>query len=93
MLENIKSKFILQKTLKNILKRKLFEIIKYNKKIQQRLDLNINDFIEYSELYSTVEIEIIPEKSKCGRFIHLVYNKDIYHHIYYNDNKEKEYKI
>ena len=93
MFDNIKSKFILHKILNYLLKRKLYKIIKYNKKIQQRLDLNINDYIEYSELYSTVEIEIIPEKSKCGRFIHLVYNKDIYHHIYYNDNKEKEYKI
>ena len=82
MLENIKSKYILQKILKNLLKRKLFEIIKYSKKIQQRLDLNINDYIEYSELYSTVEIEIIPDENKCGKFINLISNINTSYHIY-----------
>ena len=54
MLLNIKSKFILQKILKNISKKKYLEINKYNKKIQKRLDLNINDYIEFSELNSSM---------------------------------------
>ena len=49
--------------IKNIHKWKLLEIIKCNKKIQQNLDLNINDYKEYYELYSTIEIEIIPAKN------------------------------
>ena len=29
-------------------KNKLLEIIKYNKKLQKRLNININNYIEYS---------------------------------------------
>ena len=44
----------------NILsKKKLLEIIKYNNKIKQMLNFNINDYKEYSEKYSSIEIEII----------------------------------
>ena len=71
MLLNIKSKFILQKVLKNISKKKYLEINKYNKKIQKQLDLNINDYIEFSELNSSIEIEIIPVKNKTGKFINV----------------------
>ena len=34
-------------------------IIKYNKKIQNKFGLTIKNYKEYSEIYSTIEIEII----------------------------------
>ena len=40
-LKNIKSKYILSKTHDNLEKKKKPEIVKYNKKIQKRLNLNI----------------------------------------------------
>ena len=41
-------------------KKKKLEIVKYNKKVQNRLDLGVKDYKEYSETYSSIEIEIIP---------------------------------
>ena len=33
-------------------------IIKCNKKIQNRLNINIKDYKEYSEIYTPIEIEL-----------------------------------
>ena len=43
-LENIKSDYILQTMFAYPKKIKSFLIFKYNKKIQQRLNININDY-------------------------------------------------
>ena len=67
------------------------EIIKNNKKIQERLNVDIKNYKEYSEKYSSIEIEIKPMKNKYGRFIYIKEDKDKeYYHIYYNDNKKEE---
>ena len=50
-------------------KKKKLEIVKYNKRIQNRLNLSIKDYKEYLETYSSIEIEIIPAKGKYGEFI------------------------
>ena len=60
--KNIKSKYILQKIFNNLEKKKSFNIIKYNKNIKKILDIDINDYKEYSENYSSIEIEIKPVK-------------------------------
>ena len=60
ILENIKSRYILSKIYDNMTKKKKLEIVKYNKRIQNRLNLDIKDYKEYRE----IEIEIIPIKSK-----------------------------
>ena len=41
---NIKSKFILKKIFESIQKNKVLNIIKYNKKIQNRLNITQNDY-------------------------------------------------
>ena len=66
------------------------EIIKYNKNIQKRLNININKYKEYSELYSSIEIEIIPVKNNYGKIINIKEENKKYFHIYFNDNKQKE---
>ena len=66
------------------------EIIKYNKDIQKRLNININKYKEYSELYSSIEIEIIPIKNNYGKIINIKEENKKYFHIYFNDNKQKE---
>ena len=89
ILENIKSRYILSKIYNNMTKKKKLEIVKYNKKVQNRLDLGIKDYKEYSETYSSIEIEIIPTKGKYGKFININENDKLYYHIYFNDNKEE----
>ena len=95
-IENINSKFNLAHIFNNLQKHKFFNIIKYNKALQNRLDLNIKNYKECSELFTPIEIEIIPAEKKYGKFINIKYEKQkIYTHIYFNDsNKEiKKYYL
>ena len=87
IIENIKSKYILSKIYDFISKKKKLEIVRYNKRIQKRLNLSIKD---YFEEFSKIEIEIIPTKDKYGKFINIInkYDKK-YYHIYFNVNKEE----
>ena len=85
IIENIKSRYILSKIYNNMTKKKKLEIVKYNKKIQNRINLSVNDYKEYCE----EEIEIIPKKGKYGKFININENDELYYHIYFNDNKEE----
>ena len=89
IIENIKSKYILSKIYNNMTIRKKLEIVKYNKKVQNRLDLGVKDYKEYSETFTPIEIEIIPTKDKYGKFININENDKLYYHIYFNDNKEE----
>ena len=89
ILKNIKSNYILSKIYDNIQKRKYLEIVKYNTKIQNRLNLSIKDYKEYPEIFSQIVIEIIPCKEKFGKFINIKENDKLYYHIYFNDNKEE----
>ena len=66
-------------------KKKKLEIVKYNKRIQNRINLSVNDYKEYGE----IEIEIIPKKGEYGKFININENDELYYHIYFNDNKEE----
>ena len=89
-INNIKNRNILKKIFDHIQKEKFLLIIKYNKNIQQRLNLDINYYKEYSQTYSSIEIEIIPSKNKYDKFIN-INNKSKYYHIYF-DNKKEEIK-
>ena len=85
--EKIKSDYFLQKLYDNITKKKKLEIVKYNKKIQNRINLSVKNYKEYSETFTPIEIEIIPIKDKYGRFININENDKLYYHIYFNGNK------
>ena len=87
-LNNIKNDYFLQKVFNNLHKKNSLEMAKYNKKIKERLNLNISDYKEYCETYSSIEIEITPVTNKFGEFINI--DEDIqYYHIYFNNNKEE----
>ena len=73
IIENIKSRYILSKIYNNITIKKKLEIVKYNKKIQNRINLCVKNYKEYSETFTPIEIEIIPTKDKYGKFINLCY--------------------
>ena len=85
IIENIKSRYILYKIYNNMSKKKKLNIVKYNKRIQNRLNLNLKDYKEYCE----IEIEIIPIKDELGRFININWDDKLYYHIYFNDNKKE----
>ena len=46
IINNIKSKYILKKILDNLHKQRLLQIIRYNKNIQNKLDLSKKDYKE-----------------------------------------------
>ena len=61
---------------------KSFKIIKYNKLIQDKLDISI---IDYKNYYEQIEIEITPiNVDKKNYFINGQYKS--YYHIYFNNN-------
>jgi len=84
-LENIKSKYILEQILIYLKENKKLNIIKYNKNIQTRLDIDIKTYKYYSENYSPIKIEIIPIKNKYDKFINAENLNHI--HIYFNGSK------
>ena len=86
-IENIKSKYILEIIFNNLKKNKWLKMIKYNKKIQIRLDININYYKDFSK---EIEIEIVPFKNVHGKFINIIEKeKEPYYHIYFNNNTKE----
>ena len=86
--ENIKGNHILLKIFDNLQKKKLLEILRYNKYIRQKLNITIDNYKEYIEIYSPIEIQIIPIENKFGKFINIKKEEEQYFHIYFNNNKE-----
>ena len=75
IIENIKSRYILSKIYGNMTMKKKLKIVKYNKKIQNRLNLDVKDYKEYFE----IEVEIIPTKDKYGKFINIKENDELHY--------------
>ena len=69
-------------------KKRVLEAIKYNKNIKEKIHININDYKEYSEIYSSIELEIIPIAFNFGRFIEIKKGEESYFHIYFNNKKK-----
>ena len=89
---NLKSDFFLQILFDNLQKKKSLEIVKYNKFIQQRININNDNYKDFSEKYSSIEIEIIPFENYKNQFIRILDKEKKYYHIYFNNNKGKEIK-
>ena len=86
---NLKSNYLLRKLFDNLLKKKSLDIMKYNNNLKNRLNINIKDYKEYSEIYSSIEIEIKPMINRYGKFINPDKKNEIYYHIYFNNNKKE----
>ena len=89
-LYDIKSKFILKKIFDNLQYINLLKIINKNKKFQNKLSRDINDYKKYLQ----TEIEIIPTKEIFGDSIHKYINHTYdkfraYYHIYLDESKEE----
>ena len=85
LLNNIKNKYILQNLFKYLAYEKVLKIIKYNKNIQNRLNINKNTYKDYLK----IELEIIPKEKVYGTFINNYSYYKSYCHIYFNNNKEE----
>ena len=90
----LKSDYFIQLLFNIIPKAKSLELVKYNKYMQKRININITVYKDYSEIYSPIEIEIITKikKYENDKFINIEEKDKNYYHIYFNDNKEKEIK-
>ena len=84
---NVKSKIILGKIFDYLKRNKSLEIMKCNKKLQNRLNLSINDYKEYSQLYTSIEIELIPDNKEYGTVINIDDKDKEYYHIYFDNLK------
>ena len=83
-MKTLKQIIFLEKVFNNLKKGKTLNIVKYNENIKRRINININDYKEYS----LIEIEIKPVNNKFGNFINMNENEK-YYHIYFNDNEEE----
>jgi len=87
-LHNIKSKYILQQIFKNLEYEKKLKIIKYNKKLQEKLNVNVNDYEKYLQI--EIEVLFMPISFyilyKNIRIINMKNNPTKYYHIYLDDN-------
>ena len=86
VLQKIKSVYILKKIFILLRKKGKLEIAKYNKKLQKKLNININD---YKNCSREIEIEIIPSRDIYGLFFNIGEENKKYCHIYFNDNYKK----
>ena len=87
--DDLKSTFILKKIFDYMKKPKSLKIMKYNKKIQKRLNLGFNYYKDYSTLYSPIEIELMLVNDNYDKFINISDKEKDYCHIYFNNSKEE----
>ena len=88
-LDKLKSIYILRIIFNSLFRNKMFDIMKYNKKLQKRLDLNINYYKELFQLYVPIEIELKPDDNQYGNFINISDKNKKYFHIYFDDSNEE----
>ena len=89
MFINVKSDYFIQRLFNNMSKKVTLKIIKNNMNIQKRLNININNYKDFSENFSSIELEIVSIQNEYGSFIDIYEENKKYYHIYFNDNKEE----
>ena len=82
----LKADYFLQIVFNNLERKRALYFVKYNKAIKNRINININDYKEYSEL---IEIEIKTFNNKYGNFINIEKEDEECYHIYFNNNEEE----
>ena len=90
--DDLKNVYFLTKIFEHINKRKYLDIVKYNKKLQNRLNLSINDYKDYYQLYAPIEIElklVNYENIYNNRFINISDENMNYYHIFFDNSSEE----
>ena len=94
-LKKIKSDYILKRIFDNLPKKKSLKVIKRNKQTQKRLNIDINNYKEYLEIYSSIEIELILNQTQnwyfknYKNFINYKKEEEKYYHIYPDNGKDE----
>ena len=83
---NVKSNFILKKIFDLMKKNKTLKIIKYNKKLHNRLKLDTKDYKECSLIQLEIKLD---GKNKYGQFINIPEKDKDYYHIYFDNSKQE----
>ena len=81
----VKSKYILKRIFNNLQKNIFLNIIRYNNRLKNILNLDTKDYKDFLK----IEIDIIPLKSEYGAFMYAHNLDQSFYHIYINDNKEE----
>ena len=68
-IKKIKSPIILKKVISLLFQNKKFSLFQYNKKIQKKLDINIEDYIFLSQRYKVAEKNGLLKKMEKERNI------------------------
>ena len=91
---NIKNIYKIKQIFCYLDKRKALQIIRYNKKIQIKLNLELKDYKKFFEEYNKIIIEIIPKEELYGSYtiINISDKYKDYYHIYFNDDYKTEIK-
>ena len=89
ILLHIKSKYFIEKIFDNLKRKISLKIMKYNKKILNKLNISIKDYKEYSDKNIPIELEIIPIGAhfRSGIFINILEEEKKFFHIFFDDSK------
>jgi len=85
LLRKINSKYILMQIFENIQTKSQLKMVKYNKELQNRLEINANNFKEFCRIEIEIELD-----SVGGSFINPWNIDRSYLHIYFNDKTEEQ---
>ena len=88
-LKIIRSDFFLRLLFIHLERKRLLNMVKYNKNIKKRINININNYKEYSETFTPIEIEIKPIMNEYCEFINIQDEDKLFYHIYFNNSKEE----
>ena len=83
--DNLKSNFILKKIISLMKINISLKIMKYNKKLQKRLNICIDNYKECSK----IEIELKIADNRYGTFINIPEEEKEYYHIYFDNSNEE----
>ena len=81
----IRSKFVLKKIFENTQQKKYLQLLKFNKLLQNKINISIVDYKEYNQ----IEIELRPSHKNFSKFININEKDKPYIHIFKNNNKKR----
>ena len=90
-IHKVKSKYIVKHLFNYLKKDRAYNIIKYNKNLQDKLEISVKDYQICSEKFTTIKISIKLAQNKYGTFINILNHHESFYHIYFN-NSIKETK-
>ena len=67
----------------------MLEVIRFNKKMQKIININLDDYKVFNRTFTSIEIEIKPSDI-YGKFLNVQNKKqEGYYHVYFNDSLEE----